>query len=374
MSNLRRPIGILVTGLLMLLLGWQIVNARQTDNSANHPAQTQLRQIQNGLIDSEAESVLGAYIPGVGAVTNMTLVRGPNALPEKSAVIGVQDWLIYLMQTFGSQLTAVSDPEKIIFSVDYYDYTINGWQQMVMQATASTISNPTSYQIWLNGQPLHEPDLELGIEPDPTPIITEESQQTPPATITPPIPEYAPVSGAVVLDLTEETAVIDWLASGGDWEWTSEGYRQNETERFDLISFYPYPIASNTYTIETDMKYMDGRMGGGLIFNATALGSKETAQMVSYTADGTYLQWGYFDDNGIHQFQGGTLVETAGSDTQWHTLTIVVTNGTYTILLDNVELASNLPLYLTNGRYSGLLVSNSQVLFRQYSIQTTSSE
>ena len=187
MSNLRRLIGISVMGLLILLLWWQAVNARQTDNPANHPVQIQLRQIQNGLIDSEAESVLGAYIPGVGAVINMTLVRGPNAIPDKSPVIGVQDWLIYLMQTFGNQLTAVSDPEIIVFSVDYYDYTINGWQQMVMQTAASTISNPAFYQIWLNGQALYEPDLALGIEPDPTPVITEESQQTPPATINAPI-------------------------------------------------------------------------------------------------------------------------------------------------------------------------------------------
>jgi hypothetical protein len=140
--------------LVLLLAAWQVVRAEAP--VVSHPAQVQLAQMMPSLIDSEAEHASGAYIPGVGAVVTLDLLRGPNATPGKTAAAGVYDWLFYLVQTFGPQLEAVPPDEIITFSVQFYDYDSATYQQFVIVSRAAEVDDPAQYDVWLNGQPYAE--------------------------------------------------------------------------------------------------------------------------------------------------------------------------------------------------------------------------
>jgi hypothetical protein len=144
----------LLAVLVLLLAVWQV--ARAEAPIVSHPAQVQLAQMMPALIDSEAEHASGAYIPGVGAVVTLDLLRGPNATPGKPAAAGVRDWLLYLVQTFGPQLEAVPPDEIITFSVQFYDYDSATYQQLVIVSRAAEVSDPAQYEVWLNGQPYTE--------------------------------------------------------------------------------------------------------------------------------------------------------------------------------------------------------------------------
>jgi hypothetical protein len=136
-------------GLLLLL--WQGVRADAP--LVSHPAHVQVRQMIPSLSDSEAERASGAYIPGVGAFVTLDLLRGPNTMQGQPAHIGVRDWSIYLMQTFGPQLEAVPPDELITISVDFYDFDSTTYQQLVVVSRAADAADPQTYQVWLNGQP-----------------------------------------------------------------------------------------------------------------------------------------------------------------------------------------------------------------------------
>jgi hypothetical protein len=143
-------VGVLAACALLVLL-WQ--GARAEVPVVSHPAHVQVRQILPALRDSEAEHASGAYLPGVGAVVTLDLVRGPNTMPGQPAPISVRDWTIYLMQTFGAQLDAVPPDELIAFSVDFYDFDSTTYQQLVIRSRAADAADPLAYEVWLNGQP-----------------------------------------------------------------------------------------------------------------------------------------------------------------------------------------------------------------------------
>ena len=147
-----------LTLFLLLLIGVGFAWSRWTSAEnppfgGNHPAQTQLLQLLPSLRASEAESVSGAYLPRVGALFTLDLLRGPNAIEGKSAEEGVRDWGIYLLQTFGSKLTAVPEQEKIAISINFYDYELNAFRQLVLTVSAESVTQTEQYAIWLDGQP-----------------------------------------------------------------------------------------------------------------------------------------------------------------------------------------------------------------------------
>ena len=74
--NKRTLVLLLALGLISFLM-WQSVHANPIVTS--FPAQVQIDQIMPSLDASEAEHASGAYLPGVGAVFIMDLIRGPNA-------------------------------------------------------------------------------------------------------------------------------------------------------------------------------------------------------------------------------------------------------------------------------------------------------
>lgn len=147
----RSIFGALLGLALLLGGGWRLAFADAP--GASHPAQAQVKRLLPSLIDSEAERASGAYVPGVGAVIAIDLLRGPNTAPGQPAHVGTRDWAIYLVQTFGPQLGAVPPDETIAFSIDYYDFASVSYHQLVVTARAADVADPSRYTIWLNGRP-----------------------------------------------------------------------------------------------------------------------------------------------------------------------------------------------------------------------------
>ena len=378
---------------VMIFLMWQGVRANA--GVSGFPAQIQVDQVVPSLIASEAEHASGAYVPGVGAVFIMDLLRGPNSAKGKIPAYGVRDWSIYLMQTFGPKLDAVPPTETIAFSIEFYDYSTLSYHQFVLTSKAADVSDPAKYVVWLDGKPFSQ-----AAPPQPTntvPAVTPgaSGQATPKAGTTPaasnktpapssakaptggastgvPVSVIAPTAGptapiaitkptAIAFNLADQAGGKDWKPLNGQWAIDTTGYTQNQLGFYDLITFYTRSI-SGSYNFQVDMQYISGQMGGGLVFNSPSDTSKNGSQMISYTGSGKYLQWGYFDANGIFQFQAGTPIPN-GADGKAHRLQVRVKGTQYTVLLDGVTVGKSAPLWGPNGGYVGLLASISQVVF-----------
>lgn len=375
-----------VSGLaaLVAILIWQSVAAEAP--IVGSPAHIQVKQILTSLRDSEAESADGAYFPGVGAFVTLTLLRGPNSVKGKTAYDGTRDWMIYLMQTFGPKLAAVPPTETIGMSVDFYDYDLQVYHQLVMTAHASDIADPSKYQVTLDGQAYDVAAAQMaaaaqatGVPTQPQPTTVPQATSAvagPTATAAPPAtaaPTLAPTPSGP-LNLTAnfddpQAAAAQWTPGSGKWNFADAGYAQTELGTFDRFSYFSQKLTGD-YRLEVRVKYLEGDMGAGLIFNAPTAGSKNNAQMVSYAGKGSYFQWGHFDEGGVFQFQGGGSVAN-GADGAWHTLAIRVTGQTYNVSLDGTALAQNAALSSTGGGYVGVFANTSHVLFDDFKISQT---
>ncbi|NWJ95797.1 MAG: hypothetical protein HXX20_08455 [Chloroflexi bacterium] len=400
---------------LLLALMWQSASADIP--VVTHPAQAQVRQIMGSLIDSEAEHASGAYYPGVGAFITMDLLRGPNSVKNKPSYEGTRDWLLYMMQTFGAKLKAVPPEETIAMSVEFYDYAQVSFHQLVIVSTAADIASPNKYKIWLDGrayssrpaEAVGESGTVATIAPSPTttPLastignkaVATANQTTSGSTTsslvsrtgntgngttsallvaTPGVgasdPLRTPLAAPFKLtpNLTNPQTASDWRVINGTWDFSSQGYTQSELGKFDLVTLFNQPLAGN-YHLQTEMKFVEGEMGGGLVFNTPTNSSKKGAQMVSYTGKGGYLQWGYFDNSGVFQYQGGLAVPN-GSDGQKHVLEVKVTAATYEVILDGKVVGQKNPLNGAvgdqPGGYAGLLTSTSKIIFSSLIVES----
>jgi hypothetical protein len=152
------------------------------------------------------------------------------------------------------------------------------------------------------------------------------------------------------------------------WSFTDQGYAQTELGKFDLATLLNRPLAGD-FALRVNIKYLEGQMGGGIVFNAPKADSKNGAQMISYAGNGSYLQWGYFDSGGVFQFKGGANVPS-GADGAWHALEVRVSGNSYSISLDGAVLAQDVPLDRPPGGHVGLLASTSHVLFDNLKLES----
>lgn len=158
----------------------------------------------------------------------------------------------------------------------------------------------------------------------------------------------------------DEAAVADWLPVAGQWQWQDGVYVQQQTNEFDRFSSLNLQM-SGSYHFSTQLRYVEGEMGGGLIFNMQQRGAKNQAHMVSFAGEGTFLQWGTFDESGIFNYEGGVSVSN-GQDGEWHELAVEVGEESYTIFLDGEAIEADLPLTYTGG-FVGLFDGISWVEF-----------
>lgn len=157
-----------------------------------------------------------------------------------------------------------------------------------------------------------------------------------------------------------------WRVLNGTWQFVEQSYQQLSNSGSDLGSISTFQ--GETYTVTVRLRRLDGAMGGGLYFNMAQRNDKMRSQMISYTRNGTAIQWGYFDEGGNFVFEKMVDVPNGG-DNEWHTLTVAVKQEQATFFLDQKLLARNVALTYTGG-YVGLLVSNSKVAFDDFTITT----
>lgn len=394
---------VLVVVSALLIVGGSARVAAQ-DVEQIKAAKRQAEQIILPLNDSEAERAMGSYVPGAGAFFTMDLLRGPNAVTDRAPYYAVRDWMIYLMTTFGGQLEAVPADETIGMTVNYYDFETNSYHQMVMSSRKGDVADPAKFTIWLDGRPFSEAAAELDAarapatqepataEPTVAPVEPTEPPTAVPDATSPAAQATAQPSGDALAPDNADTASVqptarpagpvnvvtgfeavesaaDWSIASGKWSWASGAYQQTELGKFDLVTYYNQPIEGG-YRITADVRLIEGEMGAGLIFNGLDLRTKKGAQMVSFAGNGSFLQWGYFDLDGIFQYQGGIPIAKPTSDGAWHTLTVDVVGQTYQVSLDGVVLGSNLTAQRAAGGFAGLLASTSHVEFDNVRIES----
>jgi hypothetical protein len=375
----------LVFGLLMVItVMWRMADADAPTMS--HPAQKQVKDILYSLQDSEAERASGAYFPSQGVFISLDLIRGPNSVKGRQSFEGVRDWGIYLMQTFGGKLTAVPTSENIAMSIDFYDFPMFVYRQIVLISKASDIKDPSKYTIYLDGKPYGQAAGQstqaaqattTAAAKSTTPLATTAAatnSNTAKATTQASATTAAATAKAgpvkVQVDFTDpQAAAQQWKVINGQWAFNGGSYVQNELGKYDLVSMFTTPLAGDI-KIQADLKYIQGDMGGGLVFNAPKVDTKNGAYMVSYTGKGTYLQWGYYDNAGLFQYQGGASVQNS-QDGKAHTLAIKTTGNLYEVSLNGVVLGSKIPINGTLGGYAGLLVSTSQINFDNVKVEST---
>lgn len=344
----------------VLLLMWQLARAQAPIPPADQPIQAQIQDVVGSLLTSEANNASGAHIPGVGVIFTMDLIRGPNTLSRNNPFDSTRDWATYLMQTFGAKMTELPDNEIIAMSVDFYDYSRTINHQLVITSRKSQIADPTTYTFYLNSKPYAEAVAQLmpGTSSPPAATAVTASET--------PVLETGPIS--LTLDFADGAARSEaWSNVGGVWQFTDGTYEQTETNLFDLISFFNVPL-QGAVRIEAQMRYLAGNMGGGLIFNAPSNTGKNGAHIVSYTAGGTFLQYGYFDERGVFQYQGG-VQEVNGADGEPHSMAVRIVGDVYEVSLDGIVVAQNVPLHRQGG-YVGLFVSTSQVSFDNFKLES----
>jgi hypothetical protein len=369
--------------MLPLMLIAQPITAQ--DIPQNLEAQHQVDTALVSLRDSEAETASGSYVPGSGAFFTIELIRGPNTAVDDAPYQGVRDWAIYLMSNFGPQLSAVPAGEVIAFTIRYYDYIDGSFHYLTLAAPANATAAVDRYTIWLDGAIYNQDsaqqtetdrggDVPTAIPTSSTVLIFEPTTEPAPATpvASPALPSTASptVAGLPVGTLTFDTAdaISPWAPVGGTWIWSNGAYEQTELNRFDLIAYYDQPLTALT-RLSTDLRFVQGQMGAGLVFAAPSSDSKNNAQMVSFAANGTFLQWGYYDDAGVFQYQGGVPVSPGTADQAWHTLEVTIADGSYGVTLDGVALGQEIPLIHGPDGYAGLLSSTANTQFDNVTIE-----
>lgn len=203
-----------------------------------------------------------------------------------------------------------------------------------------------------------EPPAEPTIAPTAIPTASEQI-------ITSTIVEFVEPAGTVTTLLSDTvlSEQIDvWQTVQGEWIVDNGSVIQTETGQYDRIALYRAAWMRPPYSLGANVRVDEGEMGAGLVFNAQSVTDKTRAQMVSFTADGDYLQWGYFDDDGLFTFQNGTFVTGIIEGRDTHTIRVEVGNETYSVTLNGVQLTDNTPLVYPRG-YVGLFANLSVTAF-----------
>lgn len=145
-----------------------------------------------------------------------------------------------------------------------------------------------------------------------------------------------------------EPGAFELLPGAGDWVRDGGAIVQRSGQLADL--FAGSSLAGSQYTASVDVLWPASggdQLGGGLVFHMQSPGELAGAQMVRFHRAGQELLWGHFDEQGIFQGEGGTGLSLDADKP--HTLSIVVRETTYDVLVDGVAAATQIPLQRQTG-------------------------
>lgn len=146
-----------------------------------------------------------------------------------------------------------------------------------------------------------------------------------------------------------------WRPLTGRWRFGNGDLLQDDVEGFDEAIVYTGQ-AFRDFAYAASFSHRDGN-GAGILFDMPYADRLNGATMVRYSdrrPGGIF--WGYFDETGKFVGQGYANVDPPG-DVR-HTMRVVSEGTTYSVYLDEILLAANLPLQHKYG-YIGLVTSQS---------------
>ncbi len=163
----------------------------------------------------------------------------------------------------------------------------------------------------------------------------------------------------------EDDDLRGWLPIAGEWLLNEGVYEQMITDQYDLVNSYNVNVTA-PYQLSAKMRFIDGEMGAGFIFNMESRDRKASSQMVSFTAQGKFLQWGEFNSEGFFSYLGGVEIPDV-QDREWHDLRLEVGETTFRIFLDDALVADGIPVNSQSG-FPGLFTNTSRVQFDDFRV------
>lgn len=205
---------------------------------------------------------------------------------------------------------------------------------------------------------------------EPAPVITQPVA-TEPSNSSEPVNDDAPATtggnpiSAVSLDSTVfvsgfENEATGWIPMAGEWLVQDGRYQQSNATGFDYITMLETEPLTH-YSLETRFRHIDGNLGAGLIYGAPNIDTRAGAGIVDVAENGSFLRWGYYDDDGAYTYQGGLAIDPPVDDGNWHSLRLVTRQEASTIYLDDQEISTF--QNQNQGGYVGLVTSEARVEF-----------
>lgn len=157
-----------------------------------------------------------------------------------------------------------------------------------------------------------------------------------------------------------------WQVISGQWRFADQALIQDDTSGYDLSVVYT-DHAFRNYALEVALSHRSGN-GAGVLFNMPYTNRLTGAYMFRYSdrrPGGVF--WGYYDETGKFVGQGYANVDPPG--TNRHVIRIVSGDTTYSIFLDGILLAGDIPII--NGQnfgYIGLITARSTSVFESVSV------
>ena len=154
----------------------------------------------------------------------------------------------------------------------------------------------------------------------------------------------------------------DWVVETGDWRFDEALLVQMAPEGFDYRVVYRQRF--DAVHLKVVLRHVAG-YGGGILFNLPSTESMVGGHLIRFDENGEAIFWGYFDQEQIFNGQGFANLTPPGS--AWQLLEVVVQGDSYSIWLNNQQVASSIPLRNRNGHIA-LSSSNSVVAFRNVDV------
>jgi hypothetical protein len=155
----------------------------------------------------------------------------------------------------------------------------------------------------------------------------------------------------------------------GDWRTVGATIQQTNEALTDFLIVTN--VAAQHYELQVNVELpqsaADSAVGGGIVFHLpdSEKSGVEGGHLVRFAAGGNELFWGYFDSNGQFIGQGDKALEAAIDHSQ--NLTLMVRDSTYSILIGDDVIASDIPLQYDSGSV-GLLSFGGPVTFSNFSL------
>ncbi len=226
--------------------------------------------------------------------------------------------------------------------------------------------------------PTVEPPATPTAEPvEPEPVQAEESAEAESPTATPQPSEEAETVETTDEETSESTEPESEpaAAESGSFDqavpisgsWIPENGEISQVANDMVDQVLSLNQFGTEYSFEVDLTMVDDpeteNVGAGVVFNTPTADSKNEGQIVRFLNGGSEIIWGYFDENGRFNGQGGSGVGLEPGSRQ--TLTLVVRATTFDIIVNDNTVAADLSLRSTEGGYVNLITFRGPVTFHE---------